>query len=388
MRKKLSVLTLIFAVFFLLISSGLVFAQKGIDLKKKSIKIAVVGPMTGQYAVYGQDQKLGVEFAIKEVNDAGGIQTGKYKGFKLEAAYLDDKGDPKESGNVAQQIVSGNYFAELGPTNSSPASVSAPILNRAKVPMIITYAADIRLTRSGYKNIFRVGIQTITEAQSYASKIVKNLGKKKIAEIWENTAYGQSLHQNFVEGATSLGAQVVASETFVSGQDVDFKPILTKMKALNPDVVMLNVTYNDGGVIISQARSMGWQIPMVGCASCNNAKFVEMMPPDHGEVYLVVIFNHLSSKPIVQNFIQAYKSMHNTTEVPSELAAITRDAVRTLVEAIELGATQRETSLDYFRKVDFQGVVCQIRFDEYGDVMQPDLGLLKLNKDKVWESYE
>jgi branched-chain amino acid transport system substrate-binding protein len=382
MRRKL------FSIFSVIVFVCLIFgvmsasAEKGVDSKNKVIKIAVVGPITGQYGVYGQDQKKGVEDAIKEFNEAGGFKKGKFQGYKVEATFFDDKGDPKESANVAQQVVIGNYFAEIGPTNSSPANASAPLYDRNNMAMILVYASDYRLTHSGYKNVFRIVCTTKTEGESYAVQIVDTLGKKKIADLWENTAYGQTLHKFFEDKVKELGGEIVSSETYVAGQDVDFKPVLTKMKNLNPDMIMLNVTYNDGGLIVSQARTLGWEVPMLGAIGCNAPKFVEMMPDDPGEVYLSVLFNQISSAPKIQNFIENYRTMFGTE--PSESAALAYDAFNALANAIELGAAKREEVKDYLLKVDFQGVTNRIRFDEYGDVFQPALPLLKLGPGKKW----
>jgi branched-chain amino acid transport system substrate-binding protein len=382
MRRKL------FGVFSVVVSVCLIFgvmsasAEKGVDPKNKVIKIAVVGPLTGQYGVYGQDQKKGIEDGIKNFADAGGFKKGKYQGYKVEATYFDDKGDPKESANVAQQVVIGDYFAEIGPTNSSPANASAPIYDRNNMAMILVYASDQRLTNSGYQNVFRVVCTTKTEGEAYAAQIVSTLGKKRVADIWENTAYGQTLHQYFVDKVKALGGEMISSETFVAGQDVDFKPVLTKMKELRPDMIMLNVTYNDGGLVVSQARTLGWEVPMLGAIGCNAPKFVEMMPDNPGEVYLAVLFNQISTAPQIQDFIKKYTGMFKTE--PSESAALAYDAFNALVSAIELGAGKREEVKDYLRKVDFQGVTNRIRFDEKGDVLQPALPLLKLGPGKKW----
>jgi branched-chain amino acid transport system substrate-binding protein len=369
-----------------LIAATPAWGVPGVDAKNKTIKIALVGPLTGQYGVYGTEQKAGADIAMEMFNSAGGFKKGPYAGYKLAGEYFDDKGDPKESANVAQQVVVGNYFAEVGPTNSSPASASAPIYNRANVPMILVYASDTRLTHSGYKNVFRIVCTTDTEGYSYAIHMAKELKAKKVVEVWENTAYGQGVHNAFIKTCKDNGVEVAASETFVVGQDVDFKPILTKMRELKPDVLMLNVTYNEGGMLVSQARAMGWDVPMLGAIGCNAPKFLEMMPQNPGTVYLSPVFNQLSADPTIVAFIKAYRAKHN--QVPSESAALAYDAVNSVIAAVEVGATKREQLKDFLHKVDFKGVTNQIRFDENGDVKQPSLPLWKLQADKTWATYQ
>jgi branched-chain amino acid transport system substrate-binding protein len=382
MKKGLVVLmmALVLAIAFVMPA----MADKGVDSKGKVIKFAAVGPLTGEMAVYGVDQKKGVEAAVDNINAAGGLKSGPYKGYKLEAIYFDDKADPKESANIAQQVVIGNYFAEIGPTNSSPASSSAPIYDRADMPMILVYASDTRLTHSGYTNVFRIVVTTDTEAESYARHLVKTLKHKKIVEIWENTAYGQALHKSFVKNLKAAGGELLLSESIDAAKDVDFKAILTKMKSLNPDVLQLNVTYTPGGLIVSQARGMGFNVPMLSAIGCNNPKFIEMMPANPGTVYLSPTFNQLSKQPAIVNFISSYKKKFNAE--PSESAALAYDAVNALKGALEAGAAKPADVKTFLRKVDFKGVTNRIRFDEFGDVSQPSLPLWKLNKNKQWES--
>lgn len=159
------------------------------------------------------------------------------------------------------------------------------------------------------------------------------------------------------------------------------------MRELRPDIVMLNVTYNDTGLIVSQARTLclGGGA-MLGAIGCNAPKFVEMMPDDPAEVYLAALFNQISSALRIQNFIKLYRSMFETE--PSEAAALAYDAFNALVNAIELGAGKREEAKDYLRKVEFQGVTNRIRFDENGDVFQSTLSLLKLGTGKKWMEYK
>ncbi|MBF0529519.1 MAG: branched-chain amino acid ABC transporter substrate-binding protein [Deltaproteobacteria bacterium] len=378
--------TLMALLLLSLILATPVLAEKGIDEKNKVIKVAVVGPLTGEMAVYGVDQKKGAEAAIKKFNEAGGFKKGKYAGYKLEAAYFDDKADPKESANIAQQVVIGDLFAEVGPTNSSPASSSAPIYDRANMPMILVYASDTRLTHSGYKNVFRIVVTTDTEAESYARHASQTLKAKKVVEIWENTAYGQALHNSYVKNIKASGGTLLATESIDAAKDVDFKAILTKMKELKPDLLQLNVTYTPGGLIVNQARGMGFDVPMLSAIGCNNPKFREMMPEKPGVVYLSPTFNQLSSEKEVVDFIKFYKELFKAD--PSESAALAYDGINSLIAAVEAGAVKREELKTFLRKVDFPGVTNRIRFDEFGDVSQPSLPLWILDETKNWKTYK
>jgi len=357
----------------------------GIDKDRKEINVAVIGPLTGKYAAYGHDQRRGIEVAVKHFNESGGVKSGILKGYKIKARYFDDKSDTRESANVAQMVVMEDFLCEIGPTNSSPASASAPIFDRNNMAMLLVYAGDTRLTHCGYNNIFRLVLTTDTISLGNLKNLKNKLKANKVVEIWENSAYGQGIHAIFVGEAKKIGLEVVGSETFVPGQDLDFKAIITKLRTLNPDFVMLDCTYNDGGLIVSQARSMGWNVPMLCDVGCNSPKFIEMLPEDPGEIYLSVLFNQLSQKPEIKKYVQDFTDFHGIG--PSEASALAYDAVTAVIRSIDLGATSRQDLVKYLRKVNFKGVTNLIRFDKNGDVLQPDLSLLKLEPGKVWVNY-
>ena len=93
-------------IFTLILSSSICMAKAssdGIDDKNKIIHISGYDACTGKYGDYGLDDKRGQEIAVKEINDAGGIAAGPLKGYKLQLEFFDDRGDPKESANVAKK---------------------------------------------------------------------------------------------------------------------------------------------------------------------------------------------------------------------------------------------------------------------------------------------
>ena len=333
----------------------------------------------------GLDQKKGVEAAISKFNQEGGFKTGPYPGYKLEAAYFDDKADPEESVNIAHRVAIGDYFAEIGPTNSSPASASAPIYDRYDIPMILVYATDVRLTHSGFRNIFRIVVTTDTEAENYARHAIETLKAKNVVEVYENTEYGKALHKSYEKNIKIMGGALLASKSIEVAEGVDFKARLSEMKDLKPDLLQLNVTYPSGGLIVSQARAIGFDVPMLSAMGCNNPRYIGMTPDKPGALYLCPTFNQLSNAPAIVDFINYYKDMFKAT--PSESSALAYDAVSALVAAIEAGASTRGEIKDYLRKVDFNGMTNRIRFDEFGDVSQPSMPLWKLNASKTWEIY-
>ena len=96
-----------------------------------TITVAVAGPMTGDNGIYGQDQLSGVQFAAKEINDAGGVPEGPLKGKKIKVVKFDDVADPNQGASVAQKICDDtSILAVFGHSNSSVTLAAEPIYER------------------------------------------------------------------------------------------------------------------------------------------------------------------------------------------------------------------------------------------------------------------
>jgi branched-chain amino acid transport system substrate-binding protein len=161
-------------------------AADGIDSKKKIISVAGYDACTGKYGDYGLDDKKGQEIAIEEINAAGGIQAGPLKGYKLKLDFFDDRGDPRESANVAKRISSSDYLVALGPTMSSCALAATPIYNRNGVPNIITYANANTITEQGFDNLARLTFTTKSISSAMLDTVKNTFKKDSVAIISEN----------------------------------------------------------------------------------------------------------------------------------------------------------------------------------------------------------
>ena len=362
-----SILKKIFVLGFLVVVS-LSFLTTGARGEDKLL-VAVVGPLTGSAAEYGTDQFQGVKLAQTEINEKGGVAKGPLKGAKFELVSYDDKGDPKEGANNAQKIVTQkDVFCVIGPQLSSVALAMAPIYERAKMVMFSPYATNPNLTKQGYKYVFR-NIQTgETEGPDYATKVVKKLGYKNIGFIYENTGYGMGMRDPFINYVKELGATIVGVESYIQGQDKDFSTILTKLRAKNPDCLFLGGIYTEEGVIVKQARAMGWNVPIVCNTGANHPSFVELAGDSAEGVHFVALFNVTIDNPKVKAFVKAYEKMFRG--IASESAALAYDAFYTVNAAIEAGSAKRESLAEYLHKTSYDGVTGKTQFDEKGDVVQ------------------
>ena len=345
--------------------AGMVLAKDGVDKKNQVIKVAGYDACTGKYGDYGLGDKRGQEVAVEEINAAGGITAGPLKGYKLELQFFDDRGDPKESANIAKKISSSNFLVALGPTMSSCALAATPVYYRNQVPNIITYSNANTITEQGFDNVVRLTYTTKSIAQYMAAQIKNTYKKNSVAIISENQDYGQQLLKGFKAKADELGIEVVSESVITPGQDVDFKAVLLKAKAKNPDILVLFVTYNEGGLLVKQTRQLGWDLPIYAPDALTEPKFFELAG-NLDNVFLqvspTVDIERPAAKALKEEWNKKYQGF------PPLAAIYGYDAVKLAVEVIENGGVDRKAFIKTMKTVEIEGVANPLySFDETGE---------------------
>lgn len=371
--KKLLTSVLCFMVLFGLgASPGMAGPSKdGVDMENKTITLAGYDACTGKYGDYGLDDKRGQEIAVEEINAAGGIAAGPLKGFQLKLEFFDDRGDPKESANVAKKIASGKFIAALGPTMSSCALASTPIFNRYGVGNIITYANASTITEQGFDNLIRLTYTTKSISDFMVATSKDEFKAKTIAIISENQDYGQQLRKYAIDKAKELGVAISTDDVITPGQDVDFSSVLLRAKSQNPDVLLLFVTYNEGGMIAKQVRKMEWDIILYGPDALTAPKFFELAG-DMDKIYLSSLMSLDVTQPVAKVLVTEFEKKH--AGLPPLSAIYGYDAVKVAAKVIENGGIDRASFIKNLKDVKVPGVGSPMyQFDKNGEGLVPPL---------------
>src|SRR6266540_5124767 len=151
----------------------------------KTLRVALIGPQSGQLASLGDWDYKGVTLAAKEINAKGGAG-----GLKIQITRMDDQGDPTTGGNLARKAVSEGFNVVFGSSSSTISLAMLPILTAAKIPQITSGQADA-LTQQGSSFIFLDSPTSTTYDATLASYVTGKMGKKRIAMITNNGAYGK-----------------------------------------------------------------------------------------------------------------------------------------------------------------------------------------------------
>ncbi len=359
-----------FLALLILMAGNVAWAKDGVDAGKKIINIAGYDACTGKYGDYGSGDKKGQELAVEEINERGGIQEGPLKGYMLKLAFFDDRGDPKESANIAKNISSSDYLVALGPTMSSCALAATPVYYRNGVANIITYSNANTLTEQGFDNVARLTYTTRSIAQEMAITVKDRFKKDSVAIISENADYGQQLLKNFKEKASELGIKIVNESVVTPGQDIDFKSVLLKAKSQNPGMLLLFVTYNEGGMLVKQVRQMGWDVAIYGPDSLIEPKFFELAGDDMGEAYILLSPTVDVKRPAAKILVDRWTPKYGG--FPPLAAIYGYDAVKVAAKVIEIGGVDRKSFIQKLKEVKVEGVGNPMyQFDATGEGSRP-----------------
>lgn len=340
-----------------------------------TITVAVAGPMTGENAIYGQNQLAGIKFAAKQINDAGGVKSGPLKGATIKVKAFDDVADPNQGASVAQKICDDtSIMAVFGHSNSSVTLAAEPIYERCNIPLFVSYASNPEITATLHKNLFRTLIDDASMGAEMAYQAANQIGSKKVGLMASDDDYGDGLVTSFEKTAPDAGLDVADSITTTTGQK-DFTPQLTTLKNKGIDTLVLLNTYTDAALQIKQARAMGWDdVKIFVTAGSNTPELVKIAGKEAAEGTLVnAVFDPNSASEGVKTFVADYTEANG--EAPGEATAVAYDSFFVFLTGLEKGAKDRDTVVTTVADQDSFDLPIRgtFRFDEnQGAAVDPD----------------
>ncbi len=294
--------------------------------------------LTGNVAQYGANANNGLKLAIKEINDAGGIN-----GKKIKVVEADAKSEAAEAVNAATKLISDdNVVALIGPAVTANVIAESQVATDNKVPIIAPAATnpDVTIENGEVKPfVFRACFIDPQQSEVMAQFAAKDLNAKTaVLYIDSSSDYSKSLGKIFKEKFEADGGQVVMEEAFLA-KDQDFKAALTKIQTANADVIFVPAYYEEVGKIIKQARELGINAAILGTDGWDDVKVIEIAGKDalNNTFFCTHCFEGEES---MQAFINAYKAEYKAE--PNAFAALGYDAGKMLIDAIQRGGEDSE----------------------------------------------
>lgn len=333
-------------------------AQPAAGGQEITAKIGVVSFLSGTGAAYGEAQKAGLELALAELNEAN---KGKLK-IELQ---IEDSGGKKESAiNAVNKLINqDNVVAIIGPTLSGEMFAAGPIANEAETPIF-----GISNTAEGINDIgefvFRNSLPESIAIPTAMKAAQEKKGFKKAAFIYAaNDDFSVSGFKTMKDTAEKMGLENLGEASFSVG-DVDFSAQLTKIKELNPDVLLVSALYKEGSLVVKKARELGITATIVGGNGFNNPKVFEIAGDAANGLIVATPFSPEKQDEKVQTFVKAFEGKYG--KKPDQFAAQAYDGLYIMAQSLlAAGQADRNALRDELAKLtDFQGVSGKLSFDE------------------------
>lgn len=341
-------------------------------------KVGVISYLTGPGASYGEAITNGINLAHKEITELGEVD--------IELKIEDSAGKQEEALSVAQKLMnSDNVDAIIGPTLSTEMQIVGPEADLNGVPILGTSNTAEGIPQLG-EYVFRNSIPETLAIPASVQKAIDKYGAKKVAILYGNDdVFTKAGYDTMKQVAEDLDLEVVTTETFQLGQS-DYKAQLTKIKNLKPDLVLASALYNEGAVILDQARKMGIDVPFVGGNGFNSPEVIKIAGDAANGLIVATPWFAKKDDEKVKKFVEDYEAAYGME--PDQFAAQAYDGFYVMAEAIKnAGEADRDAIRDALAEIkDFEGVLGKMSFDEDGDViMEPTVLIIEGDEYVVFE---
>ncbi len=353
----------IFTVLVLLLAVTAMFFVVGCKKKEEgTIKIAVVGPHTGDLASYGIPTIKAAELVVADWNAKGGVL-----GRQIELVIEDDVCKPEIAANSAAKVVGEGVVAVIGHICSGATKSAMGVYNEANIPAISPSATNPALTQSGdYPNFFRTIAPDDAQAATDAEFIVKTLKLKKVAVLHDKQDYGKGFADFTVAALEALGVEIVLYEG-ITASAVDYSAILTKIGNTDAEGIVYGGYHPEASKLVQQMSQMGIVIPFISDDGVKDNTFIQVAG-EYAEGVYASGPTDTSDNPMSQKATADHKSEYG--EYPGAFFINGYAATIALLNAIEKAdSTDGLAIMEALRSNYVDTPLGSISFDKKGDAI-------------------
>lgn len=325
------------------------------------IKVGVVGPITGQYASFGEQMKRGAEQAVKDINAAGGVN-----GEQLVLSVGDDACDPKQAVAVANKMASEGVIFVDGHFCSGSSIPASQVYEEEGVLQISPASTNPAFTDEGGWNTHRVCGRDDAQGKVAGQFLAEKYKDGNIAILHDKSAYGKGLADETKKTLNEAGAQEAMYEAYTAGEK-DYTALVSKMKEANIDAVYVGGYHTEAGLILRQMREQGLDAQLVSGDALVTDEFWSITGPA-GEGTLMTFSPDPREFEAAQEVVKKFQEQGYN---PEGYTLYTYAAMQVYKQAAEAaGTTEPEKVAEKLRSgMEFDTVLGKIKLDEKGDVV-------------------
>ena len=293
-----------------------------------SFKIGGIGPVTGGAAVYGLAVQHGAEIAVKEINEAGGIN-----GYPVEFQFQDDEHDAEKSVNAYNTLKDWGMQALMGTVTSAPCIAVADKTAADNMFQITPSGSAVECAAN--PNVYRVCYSDPAQGTASAKYIGEHKLASKVAVIYDSSdVYSSGIYEKFAQEAPNQGIEVVDAEAFTADSNKDFSTQLQKAKESGAELVFLPIYYTEASLILQQANTMDFAPQFFGCDGMDGILQVQNFDVKLAEgLMLLTPFAADATDDLTVKFVKSFEDAYG--ETPIQFAADAYDAMYVIKAAME-----------------------------------------------------
>lgn len=324
------------------------------------IPVATAGPMTGQYASFGQQMKAGAEQAVTDINAAGGIN-----GEKITLEVGDDACDPKQAVAVANQLAGKGVKFVAGHFCSGSSIPASAVYGEEGVVQISPASTNPKFTDERPTDFIARVCGRDDKQGAYAGKwIFDNYKGKKVAILNDKSAYGKGLADETKKSLNAAGLTEAMNESYTAGEK-DYTALVSKMKQAGIDVVYIGGYHTEAGLILRQMREQGLQAQMLSGDALATEEFWAIT----GNAGAGMMFTFAPDPKKIPDAAQLVKVFEGKGINPEGYTLYTYAAMQVYKQAAEKAkSTDAKKIAAVLKDTSFNTVIGPIKFDSKGDV--------------------
>ncbi|WP_431857668.1 branched-chain amino acid ABC transporter substrate-binding protein [Azospirillum sp.] len=348
-----------FKTTLLLATAGLAL---GAPAARADILIAMAGPLSGQYAAFGEQIRRGVDMAVQDLNAAGGLL-----GQKVAVTYGDDACDPKQAVAVANKLAKEGAKAVIGHYCSGSSIPASQVYSEEGVLQITPSSTNPKLTEQGFKNVFRMCGRDDQQGAVAGKYLADHFKGKSVAVLHDKSAYGKGLADETKKAMNAAGVTEKLYEAYTAGEK-DYAALVSKLKQNAVDVVYIGGYHTEAGLIRRQMTDQNLSAPIIsGDAMVTDEYWAITGPAGEGTMMTFAPDprERPEAKAVAERFRKAGYEPEGYTLLSYAAVQVFADAAR------KAGSADLAKVAPLLRKEGFDTVVGAITFDDKGDPRIP-----------------
>ena len=317
-------------------------------------------PLTGKQAKFGEIMKRSYEMAAEEINAKGGV-----KGKKIALSFEDSAGKPETARAIVEKLIDVKKQPIIvGEYTSACAKAVAAVAEERKTPYLIVASADDAITQQKYKYVFRQNQVNSHYADAFVAFMKDVVKPKTIAILYESSAFGTSGSEAMERDAKAIGAKVVLNEKFETGA-IDFKPLLSKVKAAQPEVIYTVAYANEAQLVMKQIKELRLDAKLFsgGAAGFAIPEFIDGAKDAAEYVISATLWTPQLKYPGTKEFAEKYKAKHK--DYPSYHGASAYSAIYVTADALKRAKDWTNDGIrDALKATDLKTAFGPVKFED------------------------